>query len=235
MQFDIITIFPKMFESYFSESILKRARKKKLIKINIHNLRDFTVDKHRTTDDTPYGGGAGMILKVEPIYAAVRQVKSQKSKVKSANQKLKIILLSAKGKKFDQKMVQRFSKLDRIILICGRYEGVDERVAKYIADEEISIGDYILTGGELAAMIIIDAVTRLIPGVIAKDSLREESFSIKKKRTKKDFKIKNLKLKISKEYPQYTKPAVFKKWKVPKILLSGNHKKIEEWKKKHTQ
>ena len=229
MRFDIITIFPEIFKSYFSESIIKRAQEKKLIKINIYNLRDYTKDKHKTVDDTPYGGGAGMVLKVEPIYTAARQIKS-------AIQNSKIILLSAKGKKFDQKMARRFSKLDQIILICGRYEGVDERVAKYVADEEISIGDYILTGGELPAMIIVDTVSRLVEGVIKKESLLEESFSFEKKDNKKsEFKIQNSKFKINREYPQYTKPAAFKGWRAPKVLLSGNHKKIEEWKMKHTR
>ena len=232
MQFDIITIFPEMFESYFSESILKRAQDKKLIKINIHNLRDYTTDKHKTVDDTPYGGGAGMVLKVEPIFSAVRQVESEKLKVKSQR---KTILLSAKGKKFDQKMARKFSKLGQIILICGRYEGVDERVTKHIADEEISIGDYVLTGGELPAMIITDAISRLVPGVIKEESLLEESFSENRgQRTDLAYRqAGNKEQKFSREYPQYTKPEVFKKWRAPKILLSGNHKKIEEWKEKH--
>lgn len=254
MTFHIITIFPKIFESYFSESIIKRAQERKLVKINIHNLRDYTNDWHKTVDDSPYGGGFGMVLKAEPIYAAVRQVKSEKLKVKSKTQNSKVILLSAKGKKFDQKMARKFSKLDEMILICGRYEGVDERVAKYVADEEVSIGDYILTGGELPAMIIVDAITRLIPGVIAEGSLEEESFSFRKSGTKNKLKIKNRayrqaglktcpefieELKINKEYPQYTRPESViingKERKVPKILLTGNHKKIEEWKMKHTK
>ena len=243
MQFDIITIFPDMFESYFSESIIKRAQDKKLIKINIHNLRDYTKDKHKTVDDTPYGGGAGMVLKVEPIFAAVRQVKSKKfpptadpPKAEKVKSKRKIILLSAKGKKFDQKMARKFSKLGQIILICGRYEGVDERVAKHIADEEISIGDYVLTGGELPAMIITDAISRLIPGVIKKESLLEESFSFDKKSGKENGREAGSgKREARREYPQYTKPEVFRKWRTPKVLLSGNHKKIEEWKEKHTK
>ncbi|NQV00841.1 MAG: tRNA (guanosine(37)-N1)-methyltransferase TrmD [Parcubacteria group bacterium] len=219
MKFDIITIFPKIFDSYFNESIIKRAQKRKLIKINIHNLRDYTLDKHKSVDDKPYGGGFGMVLMVEPIYKAVQYIK-RKSKVK----KNKVILLSAKGKKFNQKMAQRFSKLDQIIIISGRYEGVDERVAKYIADEEISIGDYILTGGELPAMIVVDAVSRLIPGTITKGSLEEESF------------VKNDKYK---EYPHYTRPENIvinnKKRQVPKVLLSGNHQKIKAWQKKLTR
>ena len=220
MQFDIITIFPKIFDSYFNESIIKRAQQKKLVKINIHNLRDYTLDRHKTVDDRPYGGGSGMVLMVEPIKKAVKDIK--KIYPACRGKKNKIILLSAKGKKLDQKMAREFSKLDQLILVSGRYEGVDERVAKYIADQEISIGDYVLTGGELPAMVLVDAVTRLIPGVIAKESLKEESFS----------KGKNI------EYPHYTRPESIringKERKVPKVLLSGDHKKIEKWRRKHS-
>jgi tRNA (guanine37-N1)-methyltransferase len=221
IQFDMITIFPKIFDSYFKESIIKRAQKRKLIKIKIHNLRDFTKDVHRTVDDRPYGGGPGMILKVDIIFKAIKNI-LQKNKRITKKQR-KIILLSAKGKKFDQKKAKQLSKLKQIIFICGRYEGVDERVAKHIADEEISIGDYVLTGGEVPAMVILDAVSRLIPGVIKKDSLEEESFSTGLK-----------------EYPQYTRPEVFnpgkdkRNWQVPKVLLSGHHKKIKDWKEKHS-
>lgn len=214
MKFDIITIFPDVFEPYFNESIIKRARAKKLVQIKIYNLRNYTNDRHRTVDDRPYGGGAGMVFMVAPILKAVAALKKKFSGKKL---KTKIVLLSAKGKKFDQKMAKKFSKLDNLILISGRYEGVDERVAKYIADEEISIGDYVLTGGELPAMIVVDAVVRLIPGVITKDSLKRESF----------FKEKYI------EHPHYTRPEEIiingKKRKVPKVLLSGDHKKIEEW------
>jgi tRNA (guanine37-N1)-methyltransferase len=212
MRFDIITIFPDIFDSYFNESIIKRAQKKKIAKIKIHNLRDFSEDKRRTVDGRPYGGGSGMVLMAEPIYQAVKAIKKKK--------KSKIILLSAKGKKFGQKTAERFSKLEQMIIICGRYEGVDERVAKYLTDEEISIGDYVLTGGELPAMIVVDAVSRLLPGAIAKESLAEESFSRER----------------FLEYPHYTRPEELlmngKKRKVPKILLSGNHKKIKEWREK---
>jgi tRNA (guanine37-N1)-methyltransferase len=222
MVFDIITIFPKIFDSYFNESIIKRAQAKKLVKINIHNLRDYTTDRHKTVDDRPYGGGFGMVLMVEPIYKAVKKILSRSRKTTS-RPKRKIILLSAKGKKFDQKMARRFSKLDQLIIISGRYEGVDERVAKYIADEEVSIGDYILTGGELPAMVIVDTVTRLIPGTITKGSLEEESFSQDKYT----------------EYPHYTRPESVeidgKKRHVPKVLLSGNHQKIKDWQKKHSK
>ncbi|PIY78684.1 MAG: tRNA (guanosine(37)-N1)-methyltransferase TrmD, partial [Parcubacteria group bacterium CG_4_10_14_0_8_um_filter_35_7] len=171
LEFDILTIFPNIFDSYFSESIIKRAQKRKLVKIKIHNLRDYTTDKHRTVDDAPYGGGAGMVMKVEPIYKALHALKS-----KIQNPKSKVILLSPKGRQFNQRLAERFSNLDRIILICGRYEGVDERVSKFV-DKKISIGPYVLTGGELPVMIIVDVITRLIPGVIKKESLEEETFS----------------------------------------------------------
>ncbi|MBU1045956.1 tRNA (guanosine(37)-N1)-methyltransferase TrmD [Patescibacteria group bacterium] len=185
VRFDIITIFPEIFASYFDESIIKRAQRKKLIKINIHNLRDYAADRHRTVDDRPYGGGAGMILKVDIIFKAIKKVIDKKIGGKDR----RIILLSAKGKPFNQKKAQEFAKkYKQVILISGRYEGVDERVAKYIADEEISIGEYVLTGGEIPAMVVVDAVSRLIPGVIKEESLKEESFN---------FKIQNSKFKES--------------------------------------
>jgi tRNA (guanine37-N1)-methyltransferase len=218
IRFDIITIFPRIFDSYLKESFIKKAQEKGLIKIKIHNLRDFTKNKHKTVDDRPYGGGLGMVFKIEPIYRAVRFLKS---KVKS--QKSKVILFTPRGKKFNQKLAYQLSKLNRIIMICGRYEGIDERVAKYIADLELSIGDYDLMGGELAAMVVIETVARLIPGVLGKPQLLKERI------TKEKGFI---------EYPQYTRPEVFspKKgvyWKVPKVLLSGNHQKIREWREKH--
>ncbi len=216
MHFHIITIFPKIFDSYFNESIIKRAQEKKIIKISIYDLRDWTNDKHKTVDDTPYGGGAGMLLKVEPIYKAVIDI-TKKVKAK----KRKIVLLSARGKKWNQQLVKKYTCLEDIVLICGRYEGVDERV-KYFIDEEISIGDYVLTGGELGAMTIVDSVSRLVPGVLgSKESLKDESHTIAGVL----------------EYPQYTRPGVFEinghKYQVPKVLLSGNHQKIQEWREKH--
>ena len=237
MRFDIITIFPKIFDSYFSESIIKRAQKNDLIEIRIHNLRDYAKNKHRTVDDTPYGGGAGMILKIEPIW---RCVQSLSSKLKGRSSKSKIILFSAKGKKYTQKDARRLAKYDNFILICGRYEGVDERVAKYIADEEISIGDYVLTGGEIPAMAVIDSITRLIPGVLGNPkSLKEESFNVKntgvrlRSEASADAKFSSEIKDFEKicEYPQYTKPEDFQGWKAPKILLSGNHKEIEKWRR----
>ncbi len=216
MKFDIITIFPDLFNGFISESLLARAQKKKLIKINLHNLRKWTDDNHQTVDGRPYGGGAGMVLKVEPIYKAVKTIKSKKGKTR-------VILLSAKGKTFDQKKAAQLSKYDQLVFICGRYEGVDERVAKHVADEEISIGNYVLFGGEVPTMVIVEAISRLIPGVVAKEeSVKNESFT------------KN----ITKEHPHYTRPEIFvlggKKLKVPPVLLSGDHKKIEEWRKKHS-
>jgi len=225
MVFHIITIFPHIFDSYFNEGVLKRAQDKGLIEIKIHDLRDFTTDKRRTVDDRPFGGGPGMVLKIEPIYKAINSI----IQIKDKKKKTKIILLSAKGKKFNQKMADRFSKLDEIILICGRYEGVDERVAEYISDMEISIGDYILSGGELPAMIIIETVSRLIPGVLGNAESIEEKRNLISN-------IDNLKSKRISGYPVYTRPAIFKpkpgvEWKVPEVLLSGNHKEIEEWRK----
>lgn len=219
MKFEVITIFPDLFKGFIGESLLARAQKKKLIKINLHNLRKWTDDKHKTVDDRPYGGGAGMVLKVEPIFKAVKTLKSKKGKTR-------VILLSAKGKTFDQKKAQQLSKYDQLIFICGRYEGVDERVAKYVADEEISIGNYVLFGGEVPAMVIVEVVSRLIPGVVAKEeSVKNESFSDKESKEK--------------EYPQYTRPEVFivnkKKLNVPPVLLSGNHKKIAEWRRKNSK
>ncbi|MBU1179316.1 tRNA (guanosine(37)-N1)-methyltransferase TrmD [Patescibacteria group bacterium] len=230
MRINFLTIFPNIFDSYLNESILKRAQKKKLVNFKIVNIRDFTSDKHHKVDDIPYGGGAGMVLKIEPIYRCLQSLK-----LKIKNKKLKIrsrsatILLSAKGKSFTQNDAKRLSKYDELTFVCGRYEGVDERVKKF-ADEEISIGEYVLTGGELPAMVIADAVTRLIPGVIAKESLEEESFSV----IPTHYSLPTTRFL---EYPQYTRPEIFeykekgkiKKLKVPKVLLSGDHKKIKEW------
>lgn len=222
MRFDIITIFPDVFDAYFSKGVIARAQKRKLIKIVSHDLRNWTNDRHKTVDGRPYGGGFGMVLLVEPILRAVKEIK-KKYRILNGRRR-KIILLSAKGKQFNQKIAKRFSNLDQLIIISGRYEGVDERVAKHIADEEVSIGEYVLTGGELPAMILVDAISRLIPGVIASGSLEEESFSGPK---------------ISGERPHYTRPEKIKidgkERRVPKILLSGNHKKIQEWQRKNSK
>jgi tRNA (guanine37-N1)-methyltransferase len=224
MKFDIITIFPEAFLSYFATSILKRAQKQKLITIEVHNLRKWTSDRHKTVDDKPYGGGAGMVMKIEPIYRAVQALKSKIKKQKS--KRPYVILFSAKGRVLNQAMVRKLARKKRLILICGHYEGVDERVVRYIADEEISVGEYVLTGGEIPAMVVVDAVSRLIPGVLGKkESLKEESFIRPGWR----------------EYPQYTRPETFKPkgkkkaWMVPQVLLSGNHKEIKAWREGRTR
>jgi tRNA (guanine37-N1)-methyltransferase len=211
MRIDIITIFPKMFAPILNESIIKRAQNKGKVKIYIHDLRDYTLDKHRKVDDRPFGGGSGMVMRPEPIFRAVEDIKSQ-----AASRKPQVIVLCPQGKRLDQKLVKKLARYRHLILICGHYEGVDERVRFYLADEEISIGDYVLTGGELPAMVLVDSVVRFIPGVLGdKNSLNFESFE------------GNLL-----EYPQYTRPATFRDMSVPQILLSGNHKKIEIWRKK---
>ena len=234
IKFDIITIFPKIFDSYLKKSLISRAQKKKLIKINIHNLRRWTKDRHRTVDDRPFGGGLGMVLKIEPIYKAVKNLSTRSDLV---GKDKKVILFTPRGQKFNQKLAFKLSKLDQIIFICGRYEGVDERVAINIADMELSIGDYDLMGGELPAMVVVETVARLVPGVLGKKKLLKERI------TKSGGFI---------EYAQYTRPEVFdvskyirnwracppkfrkaKIWRVPKVLLSGDHKKIKEWKNKH--
>lgn len=213
IQFDIISIFPDMVTPYFKESILGKAIKNKLIKFKAHDLRRWSKDKHRHVDDRPYGGGPGMIMMVEPFDMAVRAVKKK-------GKKSRVILLSPRGKVFQQKDVARLKLYDQLVFLCGRYEGVDERVAKTVADESLSIGEYILTGGELGAMVIADAVARHIPGVLGKESsLETESY------TKKGYI----------EYPQYTRPEGYKGKKVPKILLGGNHAEIEAWRKKNSK
>lgn len=214
MKFEIVTIFPKMFDSYFSESIIMRAKKGKFIDIVIHDLRDYTINNHKTVDDTPYGGGAGMVMKVEPIFKALEDIKQN-----GASER-RIILFSAKGKRYTQQDAVRLSKYENLIFVCGRYEGVDERVAENLIDEEISIGDFVLTGGEIPAMAIVDSLTRLIPGVLGNfESTEIESHSSEGYL----------------EYPQYTKPEDFMSWKVPPVLLSGDHKKIEDWRKEHSK
>jgi len=226
IKFDIITIFPNIFDSYLKESLIARAQIKKLIKINIHNLRDYTEDRHKTVDDRPFGGGLGMVIKVEPVFKAVKKIKS--ASWRSPNKRTKVILFTPRGEKFNQKLAYQLSKLDQIILICGRYEGVDERVAEHIADLELSIGDYDLMGGELPAMVVVETMSRLIPGVLGKPQLLKERIPAKSGKGGRGFI----------EYPQYTRPEEFCpkkniKWKTPKFLLAGNHKEIEAWRKKH--
>ena len=209
MRIDVLTLFPGMFRDFLGESIIKRAQEKKKVDIRIHNIRDYSTDKHKKADDKPFGGGPGMVLTIEPIYNALARIVGKGAR----KNKTKVILLSPQGEKFEQNTAKRLAKLGRLVIICGHYEGVDERVREHLADGEISIGDYVLTCGELPAMVVIDAVARLVPGVLGdKNSTVSESFE------------GNLL-----EYPQYTRPASFRRLNVPEILLSGDHKKIEAW------
>jgi tRNA (guanine37-N1)-methyltransferase len=207
MHFDIFTLFPTMFQGPFTESILKRAQERGLLSIALHNIRDATTDKHHVVDDYPYGGGAGMVMKPEPIFAAIEAV----------HQGGPIIYLTPQGRLFNQHIAQQLAQEPRIMLLCGHYEGIDERVCQHLVTDEISIGDYVLTGGELATMIIVDAVSRLLPGVLADDSPQEESHSSH-----------------TLEYPQYTRPAEFRGWPVPDILLSGHHENVARWRRKES-
>lgn len=205
MKISILTLFPEMFEGPFEHSIIKRAQQKKKVKIEFINIRNFSIGRHKIVDDKPFGGGVGMVLRVDVIDRAISNIK-----------KGRIILLDPRGKTFNQKKARELAKLDHLIFIAGHYEGVDERVRKYLVDESLSIGNYVLTGGEIPAMVIVDSIVRLIPGVLAKpEATSQESFA-----------ISNLL-----EHPQYTRPQTYKNWKVPKVLLTGNHKKIEAWKK----
>jgi tRNA (guanine37-N1)-methyltransferase len=212
MRIYIFTLFPQMFESPLNSGIFKRAIDSSLIEITVHNIRDYTHDKHRTVDDYPYGGGAGMVLKPEPIFEAVEAVKADIHLEDEAS-RLPIILLSPQGRLLSQQIALELSRCSHLILICGHYEGVDERVCKYLVTDEISIGDYVLSGGELAAMVVADAVVRLLPGVLGSSaSLIEDSHTTGLL-----------------EYPQYTRPPVYKGWAVPDVLLSGNHAQIAKW------
>ena len=214
MQIDILTLFPEMFQSPFSVGIFKRAIDRELVRVNLHNIRDYTHDKHRTVDDYPYGGGAGMVLKPEPIFEAVESIKSDIS-LKQGVDELPIILLTPQGRLFSQQIAEELSRYSHLILICGHYEGVDERVRQHLATDEISIGDYVLSGGELAAMVVVDAVVRLLPGVLGSELSPLD-----------DSHVAGLL-----EYPHYTRPAVYRGWSVPEVLLSGNHAQIAKWRR----
>jgi tRNA (guanine37-N1)-methyltransferase len=206
----VLTLFPAMFAGPLDESIVKRAREAKLLDLKIHNLRDWTHDRHKTVDDKPFGGGPGMLLKVEPLFEAIESLQREKTKV---------ILLSPSGRKFTQEIARELAQQEDIILVCGSYEGFDERVREALADDELSIGDYVLTNGALPAMVVIDAVARLLPGVLGDDeSSRDESFSAGLL-----------------EYPQYTRPAEFRGMKVPDVLVSGNHVEIEKWRREQAK
>ncbi|MFC1978103.1 tRNA (guanosine(37)-N1)-methyltransferase TrmD [Chloroflexota bacterium] len=212
MQIDILTLFPEMFQSPLSASICKRAIDRKLVGVNIHNIRDYTHDKHHTADDYPYGGGAGMVLKPEPIFEAVEAIRADIAHQQEVDG-VTVILLTPQGRPFSQQIALELSKYSHLMLICGHYEGVDERVREHLATDEISIGDYVLSGGELAAMVVLDAVVRLLPGVLG-----SEASSID------DSHATGLL-----EYPQYTRPPVYREWAVPDVLLSGNHAQIAKW------
>lgn len=216
MKVYILTLFPEMFSGVFQKSILKRAQDKKLLEINLINIRDFATDRHKTVDDTPYGGGKGMILKIDVLIKALESLRPKPYS----------ILLSAAGKKFNQNVAKNLSRKKSLALICGHYEGVDARVEKFV-DQVISIGDFVLTGGEIAAMVIVDSVTRLIPDVIHPESLENESFSRSMNHQQSTINLL--------EYPQYTKPAEFRGLKVPKVLMSGNHLQIEKWRQEASQ
>ncbi|MDP2921946.1 MAG: tRNA (guanosine(37)-N1)-methyltransferase TrmD [Candidatus Omnitrophota bacterium] len=215
MRIDVLTIFPGMFEAVLGESIIKRARQKGIAQINILDLRDFSKDKHRKVDDKPFGGGPGMVMNAEPFFEAVNCVRK---KTKDLRLKTRVALLSPRGKPLNQKLAQKLSKYEHLVLLCGHYEGIDERVSEHLVDDEISIGDFVLTGGELAAMVVIDSVVRLLPGALGDEgSCVDESFT-------EDLL----------EYPHYTRPSDYNGMKVPDVLLSGDHKKIKEWRKKES-
>lgn len=214
MRIDILTLFPEMFQGPFSAGIFQRAIDRKLVEVNIHNIRDYTHDKHHIVDDYAYGGGAGMVLKPEPIFEAVESVKTA-IRNKENPDELPVILLTPQGRLFRQRIAQELSNYSHLILICGRYEGVDERVRQHLATDEISIGDYVLGGGELAAMVVTEAMVRLLPGVLgSEESALDDSHAAGLL-----------------EYPQYTRPSVYRDWVVPEILLSGDHGQIEKWRR----
>ena len=212
MKIDVLTLFPQMFEAPFSFGIFKRAIDNGVVEIGVHNIRDYTHDKHHTADDTPYGGGAGMVLKPGPIFEAVEDITSK------SDEGPDVILMTPQGRVFNQSVAQELSTKKHLVFICGHYEGEDERVREHLVNDEISIGDYVLTGGELPAMVVIDAVLRLIPGVLgSEDSAKDDSHS-----------------EGLLEYPQYTRPEDFRGWKVPEILLSGDHAKIAKWRREQS-
>ena len=214
MKFHVVTIFPDFFRGPFEHGVVARAQQDGKLEIRIYNLRDWTSDRHKTVDDRPFGGGEGMLLKPEPLFAAVETIFPERARGER-NEARRVVLLSAQGKKFDQAAARRLGEAEELLLICGRYEGVDERVAEHLTDEELAIGDYVLSGGELAAAVVIDAIARLIPGVLGNaDSAVRESFGA-------DAGVLDC--------PQYTRPAEFRGWRVPEVLLSGNHEQIRRW------
>jgi len=218
MQFEVFTLLPEVFPPYLESSILQRARQRGLVSVNIHNIRDYTHDKHHTTDDTPYGGGGGMVMKVEPVFEAVESVLGLNTHQTTPQSAPPIIMLTPQGRVFTQAVADELSRHERIALLCGRYEGLDERIREHLVTDEISIGDYVLTGGELPALILIDAVSRLIPGVLGDpDGAADDSHATGLL-----------------EYPHYTRPPEFRGWTVPEILLSGDHGKVDQWRREQS-
>ncbi|MED4015361.1 MULTISPECIES: tRNA (guanosine(37)-N1)-methyltransferase TrmD [Sutcliffiella] len=212
MKIDVLTLFPEMFQPVFQTSILKKAAEKEAVQYRVINFRDYSSNKHKTVDDYPYGGGAGMVLKPQPVFDAIEDLTKEETK------KPRIILMCPQGETYTQKKAEQFAKEDHLIFICGHYEGYDERIRSHVVTDEISIGDYVLTGGELASMVVIDSVVRLLPGVLGKEASHElDSFSTGLL-----------------EHPHYTRPAEYKGYKVPDVLLSGNHEKIEQWRSKES-
>src|SRR3990172_7739843 len=249
MRFDIITIFPAFFAGPLDYGIVRRARESGLVEVGVHDLRDFTHDRHRTVDDRPFGGGEGMVLKPEPLFEAVESLPGPSPAEAKAGKDAGgtgIILLSASGKLFRQSVAQRLAALDRIVLLCGRYEGVDERVAEHLATDELSIGDFVLSGGELAAALVLDAVTRLLPGALGnEDSAIHESFSPESERKTEESSAARESAAPTRpanassageslllDYPHYTRPAEFRGWTVPEILIGGNHQEIRRWRRR---
>ena len=228
MRFDLITIFPEFFAGPLDYGIVRRAREARLIETQIHDLRAFTHDRHRTVDDRPFGGGEGMVMKPEPLFEAVESLAGADGVPPGTA----IVLLSAAGKLFQQETAREFAKLDRIVLICGRYEGVDERVAEHLATHELSVGNFVLSGGELPAAMVIDTVTRLIPGALGnEDSAVNESFSEPDERSHGSRQVSGAVPKAILDYPHYTRPQSFRGWDVPEVLIGGNHEQIRRWRR----
>lgn len=255
MKINILTIFPKLFDSFLNETLIKKAIMAKLLEINVVDIRAFANDKHHTTDEPPYGGGPGMVMKVEPIFLALKALEisvpsptvigdpSVDSR-RSGNGKSKIALMSPRGRQFSQSVVEEYAKLNELTLICGRYEGVDYRVTEHLVDEELSIGPYVMSGGEVPAMVVIEAVSRYIPGVLGNsESLVEETFTLGSRDLgvggRVDVAVASTPYTLpptpSREYPCYTKPEEFNGWKVPEVLLSGNHAAIKKWREENTR
>jgi len=230
MKVDILTIFPDFFRGPLDHGILRRARESGLVKVEVHDLRAFAHDRHRTVDDRPFGGGEGMVLKPEPIFECMEALEIQPRNERAAQT---VVLLSAQGKRFDQSVAEELSALERIVLICGRYEGVDERVGEHLADRELSIGDYVISGGELGAAVILDAVVRLIPGAVGNEaSTRQESFSTQPESHAENMPSSTCASGGLLDYPHYTRPAEFRGMAVPEVLVSGDHEEIRRWRRR---